>query len=188
MLAAQSMMIIMFEGFTYFRSFFITPPTSPSHPGTVLVTGASSGIGATYAKRLAARGYDLILAARRAERMNQLASALRSAHGVHVDVQPADLSRPDDQGRIAQQIESDASITFVVNNAGVATFAPVGKSEVGVLDEMTDLNVSALVRPEACRPRWRGLASQCNSSRPAPRRRTSGISRACRFPPSMHPR
>lgn len=114
--------------------------------GVALVTGASAGIGATYAKRLAARGYDLILIARRADRLDALAVSLRAEYGVHVTTLPADLAISGDVERVAEHIERDESITMLINNAGVGTLKPVGDMGPESLAAMTDVNVSALVR------------------------------------------
>src|SRR5688500_13312110 len=93
----------------------------PAMPrSTALVTGASSGIGASYAKRLAARGHDLILVARRADRLDKLASELTSAFGVTVRSVVADLSSDDGVAQVADILASDTSIDMLVNNAGVS--------------------------------------------------------------------
>ena len=68
--------------------------------GTALITGASTGLGAVYADRLAKRGHDLILVARNSAQMEELAAKLRAAHGVVVDVIAADLTKSDDVTRI----------------------------------------------------------------------------------------
>ncbi len=120
--------------------------TAPSRLGTAIVTGASAGIGATYAKRLAARGYDLILVARRPDRLEKLAASLRAAHAVRVTTHPADLAQPRDLEGVAEILEHDEAITILINNAGVATLAPVAKTGIDALDAMTDVNISALVR------------------------------------------
>ena len=91
---------------------------------TVLITGASSGIGATYADRFAKRGHDLVLVARDAARLNALATRLRTATGVKVDVLPADLSVTADLAKVEKHLRDDAAIGILVNNAGMA--APGG--------------------------------------------------------------
>src|ERR1700710_2603543 len=85
-----------------------------------LVTGASAGIGSVYAQRLAARGYDLILAARDTARLNAKAVELRAAYGVSVEVIGADLTKPADVRALASKIADDANVTLLVNNAGAA--------------------------------------------------------------------
>ena len=74
--------------------------------GTALVTGASSGIGAIYAERLAARGFDLLLVARDKDRLDSAASQLREAHGVQVEVLKADLTQKDDVLKLEQRLRS----------------------------------------------------------------------------------
>lgn len=123
-----------------------TPTSTLSRPGTALVTGASAGIGFVYARRLAARGYDLLLVARRADRLDALAKTLRAEHGVRVTTLPADLGDTADLERVARHLEQDADITLLVNNAGVSTFGQVATTELGALESMTDVNIAALVR------------------------------------------
>lgn len=111
-----------------------------------LITGASSGIGEALARRLARDGMHLGLVARRAERLEALAAALRSAHGVEVDVLPADLTRADAVAALALEIDRRGlDVDWLVNNAGFGTVGlfhtmPVERE----LDEIA-LNVEALV-------------------------------------------
>ena len=114
--------------------------------GTALITGASSGIGAVYADRLARRGYDLILVARNRDKLDKLAKRLTSETRRSVEVLPADLSNKADLARVEEVLKKDASITLLVNNAGIGTFAPLLDSDVNKMDEMISLNVSALTR------------------------------------------
>ncbi|NPT32917.1 SDR family NAD(P)-dependent oxidoreductase [Paraburkholderia xenovorans] len=114
--------------------------------GTALVTGASSGIGAVYADRLARRGYDLILVARDAERLNGLAGRLASETGRHVETIAADLTVKADVRRIEERLRADRSIAMLVNNAGVGATASLIDSDVDALEKMIDLNVTALTR------------------------------------------
>lgn len=89
--------------------------------GTALVTGASAGLGAEFARQLAARGHDLLLVARREERLKELANELGAAHGRRVDVFAADLCEPDAPERILRfATEQGLQIDWLVNNAGVA--------------------------------------------------------------------
>ncbi|MDK1388558.1 SDR family oxidoreductase [Sinorhizobium sp. 8-89] len=114
--------------------------------GTALITGASSGIGAIYADRLARRGYDLILVARNKARLDQLAKRLSDETGRSVEVVAADLGDRADLARIETVLRTDASITTLVNNAGVGATGPLLASDVDKMEEMITLNVTALTR------------------------------------------
>lgn len=115
-------------------------------PTSVLITGASSGIGAVYAERFAARGHDLVLVARDSTRLEALASRLRQAHGVEVQVLPADLTQASDLAAVETRLRDDASIGILVNNAGAAqsgTFIEQTADNVALL---VSLNITALLR------------------------------------------
>ena len=114
--------------------------------GTVLITCASSGIGAIYADRLVRRGYDLILVARDQRKLDTVARPLSDETGRSVGVVAADLNDPSDLARIEDVLRSDASITMLVNNAGVGAPASLLDSDINRLDQMIGLNVTALVR------------------------------------------
>jgi short-subunit dehydrogenase len=114
--------------------------------GTALITGASSGIGAVYADRLARRGYDLILVARDAKRLAGLAERLARDTGRDIDIVAADLTAKADLHRIEARLRSDASITMLVNNAGVGATATLIDSDPDSLESMIQLNVVALTR------------------------------------------
>jgi uncharacterized protein len=114
--------------------------------GTALITGASSGIGAVYADRLARRGYDLILVARNRGKLDELATRLTNETRRSVEVLRADLNDKTDLARVEEVLKKDASITLLVNNAGIGTFAPLLNSDVNKLEEMISLNVTALTR------------------------------------------
>ncbi|OCJ13948.1 SDR family oxidoreductase [Rhizobium sp. AC44/96] len=116
------------------------------HKGTALVTGASSGIGAIYAQRLAKRGYDLILVARNTERLSDLATKLTRETGRTIETIPADLGKKADLARVEAVLKSDRSITLLVNNAGVGGTAPLLASDVDKMQAMVDLNVTSLMR------------------------------------------
>jgi len=119
--------------------------TTPS-PKVALVTGASSGIGAVYADRLAARGYDLILVARRQDRLEALAAKITEAHGRKVETVVADLVNPADLARVEHILASNPAIQLLVNNAGLARLHPLATASVE--DSMTQiaLNITALTR------------------------------------------
>jgi short-subunit dehydrogenase len=114
--------------------------------GTALITGASTGIGAIYADRLAKRGYDLILVARNKSRLAALGQRLKNETGRSVETIAADLNDRADLGRIETTLRTNASITLLVNNAGVGAAAPLLDSDVEKMDEMIRLNVGALTR------------------------------------------
>jgi hypothetical protein len=114
--------------------------------GTALITGASAGIGAVYADRLAKRGYDLILVARNRSRLGALARRLKDETGRSVETIAADLNDKVDLARIETTLRTDAGITLLVNNAGVGATAPLLDSDVEKMDEMVRLNVGALTR------------------------------------------
>jgi uncharacterized protein len=114
--------------------------------GTALITGASAGIGAIYADRLAKRGYDLILVARNGGRLAALAQRLKTETGRSVETITADLNEKADLARIETTLRSNAGITMLLNNAGIGAAAPLLNSDVEKMDEMIRLNVSALTR------------------------------------------
>jgi len=114
--------------------------------GTALVTGASTGIGAVYADRLAKRGYDLILVARNLDKLSEVAQQIRSATGRKVETLPADLTLSADVQRVRERLTRDASITALVNNAGIAAAGKLLASDPDYLEQMIQLNVTALTR------------------------------------------
>jgi short-subunit dehydrogenase len=111
--------------------------------GTALITGASTGIGAIYADRLARRGYNLVLVARQLDRLDALAGRLAST-GVKIDTIQADLADAAQLRKVAERLASDSSITTLVNNAGLGATAPLVDSTLEQLDNMVDVNVTAL--------------------------------------------
>jgi short-subunit dehydrogenase len=113
---------------------------------TAVVTGASSGIGAVYADRLAARGYDLILVARRADRLSALSEKLSASYGVKVQALVADLAKEGDLARIEDVLANDASVRLLVNNAGLARLSPLAKTTVSDAAAQVALNITALTR------------------------------------------
>jgi uncharacterized protein len=118
------------------------PVTNP----IAAVTGASSGIGAVYAERLAARGYDLILVARRADRLEALAGRLEAAHGVRVRPLAADLTKPGDLEAVEAVLRAESGLTLLVNNAGNGKIADFDALPVADALDTIALNVTALVR------------------------------------------
>ena len=117
-----------------------------SSKGTALITGASSGIGALYADRLAHRGHDLILVARDEQRLADLAGKLEGAAGIAVKIVKADLVEPEDLHRVVQILNEDPSITVLVNNAGIASTGTLLESDPDQLERMIALNITAVTR------------------------------------------
>jgi len=120
--------------------------TSTQSQGTALVTGASSGIGAVYAQRLAARGFDLLLVARDLQRLEEAAGKLRDEYGVQVEVLKADLTLKDDVLKLEQRLRSDSSISLLLNNAGVAADGLLANADMNQLEQLIQLNVTAVTR------------------------------------------
>jgi hypothetical protein len=114
--------------------------------GTALITGASSGIGALYADRLARRGYDLILVARNRERLDTLSKRLVATTGRKVEYVVADLGDRTQLAQVEQLLRADGRITLLVNNAGIGATAPLLASDVERMTAMIDLNVTAVTR------------------------------------------
>src|SRR5215813_14742500 len=123
----------------------INMSNSPSK-GAALITGASTGIGAIYADRLAKRGYDLILVARNEARLKTLAARLTSETGRSVKALRADLNNKAELATVESILRDDPSITMLVNNAGTASVAPLLNADVEKMEDMIALNVTALTR------------------------------------------
>ena len=118
--------------------------SNPSSLGTAVVTGASSGLGKVYAHRLAARGYDLLLIARRKDRLETITTELQSRFPVQVCVLAVDLAHPDGLSAASEQISAVATITMLVNNAGTSSVEPVAQVPVETITNLIALNVTAL--------------------------------------------
>lgn len=117
-----------------------------THKGIALVTGASSGIGAVYADRLAARGHDLILVARRQDRLQALAQRLREQHGREVEVVAADLARAPDLQRVEALLDGGRDIGLLVNCAGLGALGPAAQVDALEVDRLIMVNIHALTR------------------------------------------
>lgn len=117
-----------------------------TNASSILITGASSGIGATYAERFAQRGHDLVLVARDKSRLDTLAARLRQEHGVAVDVLQADLTQQADLAVVEARLRDDTRIGVLINNAGAAQtgdfMAQTGES----IEQLIALNVTSLTR------------------------------------------
>jgi short-subunit dehydrogenase len=118
--------------------------SSNSEKGTAVITGASSGIGKVYADRLAKRGYNLLLIARRGDRLMELAQRLRTDRGVSAETLVADLGNPTELKKVANIIATDSRITMLVNNAGTSKMAPSIKLPLEEVDRQLDVNARAL--------------------------------------------
>lgn len=120
--------------------------TTNSSRKVALITGASSGIGAVYADRLAARGYDLILVARRADRLEALCTQVSTAHGIKAEAVVADLSKDEDLARIEAILSTNKDVRVLVNNAGIARLGPIAQRSAGDALSQIALNITALTR------------------------------------------
>ena len=114
--------------------------------GTALITGASTGIGAVYADRLARRGYDLVLVARNGDRLRKLSDELAAATGRRITTIVADLTDSAALARVEEVLRTDDTLSMLVNNAGVGSVASILQGDVDVMEDMIALNVTALTR------------------------------------------
>ena len=112
--------------------------------GKALVTGASTGIGAVYADRLAKRGYDLVLVARNGKQLQDLAARLNGETGRAVEVLQADLTKDADLQKVEQKVASDPQLTLLVNNAGIAANGKLADHDLKSVDNIIKLNITAL--------------------------------------------
>jgi short-subunit dehydrogenase len=103
-------------------------------------------MGRLFADRLAKRGYDLILIARRADRLEEVAKELKGRYGVSVQTLVADLGAATDLDRVVNTISGDESITLLLNNAGTSTLGSVGEIKDSALEAMIGVNIIALTR------------------------------------------
>jgi hypothetical protein len=110
------------------------------------VTGASSGIGAAFAERLARGAYDLIVVARRRDKLEELAQRLRESHQANVEVLVADLSEPDALRTVEKRIAEDLALELLVNNAGFGGYMPFVELDPDRAEQLINLKVLAVTR------------------------------------------
>lgn len=113
---------------------------------TVLITGASTGIGATYADRLAQRGHPLVLVSRNQDRLQALAQRLTREYGVKTDVMMADLTQAQDRMRVERRLSDDHTIGWLLNSAGMAVGTAIAEASPDVAESMIQLNIVAPTR------------------------------------------
>lgn len=132
-------------------------PGASGRRGYALITGASSGIGEAFARRLAAEGYSLLLVARRQTRLEELAGELRQQHGVTAEVLTADLSQAEDVARVERRI-ANLDLTILVNNAGFGSNKPLAESNLD--DQVAMLNLHVLATMRLCRAALPGMIAR----------------------------
>lgn len=115
-------------------------------PDLAVITGASAGIGATFARKLAARGYDLLLIARREDRLRSLANEMSEVYHVHTDFMTADLADPRDVELVAQRVQSAPQLGLMVNNAGFGLHGLFFEADIEGQAAMHQVHVMATMR------------------------------------------
>jgi len=117
-------------------------------PGVAVITGASSGIGESFARILSSQGFDLVVTARRKDRLEALAAELKQKDGINVEIITGDLSQPEFMENVASHIESINNLDVLVNNAGFSTMEDfIGNdSKANVFMKMLNLHCGAIVR------------------------------------------
>lgn len=118
----------------------------PSARPRAIITGASSGIGLTYAERLAKQGFDLVLVARRRDRLDELARRLHGDHGIGASVACADLADPKGLAEIEALASSDEALSLLINNAGFAGYQPFVSIPPDVIDDLIDVHIRSVAR------------------------------------------
>jgi uncharacterized protein len=123
----------------------MAPAVSLTH-ARALVTGASSGIGALFAERLARQGHDLVLVARRRDRLERLAARLRDEFGVEADVLVADLTDANGIAQVEARVAGDDALAMLVNNAGFGGYKPFVSVEPKLIDDLINIHIRAVAR------------------------------------------
>lgn len=129
---------------------------------SALITGASAGIGAAFARRLASDGFDLTLVARRAARLEQLAAELRDRHATAASVVTADLAQADHVRRVAETIERSPNLELLINNAGFGSQDTFAESDLNRQLEMVAVHVTATM--SLCRAALPGMIARRNGT------------------------
>lgn len=132
--------------FGHGRAVNFKDKTMTSSRRIAVVTGASSGIGSVYADRLARRGYDLLLVARRGDRLLELATKLELAYAIKTETLVADLEKEADLARLETVLAGHPAIRVLVNNAGIARLSPVAETPMKDTLSQIALNITALTR------------------------------------------
>ena len=121
------------------------PLPPPNLDDTIVITGASSGIGSELARELAKRNYNLVLVARRADRLRELAEELRLAHGIHADVEACDLTDASARRALVARLqEGERSVVGVCNNAGFGTVTTLLEADIEREQDVVRLNAEAV--------------------------------------------
>ncbi|HEV2886127.1 MAG TPA: SDR family oxidoreductase [Jatrophihabitans sp.] len=119
---------------------------APPLPGYALVTGATAGLGASFARRFAAEGRDLVLVARTVNRLESMAADLRDRFAVRVEVLAADLSTEDGRAAVAARVlQPEQPVDTLVNNAGIGLYRAFGKAPLADEQRLLDLNVGSVL-------------------------------------------
>lgn len=122
------------------------------------ITGASAGLGSVFARRLAAQRYDLLLIARRLERLDKLAGELARLHGVAAETMAADLSRLEDIDRVTARLASEPRLALLVNNAGFGTKGRFWEAPLAAQEAMHRVHIDATMR--LCRAALGGMTAR----------------------------